>query len=85
MPIVNTRQIERTVALSGASLPPKFTKMISKYDADGEALFDAGVAYAVEQINDLLAHGVSGIHLYTMNNPKVAQMVYTGVRAALGR
>ena len=67
MPIVNTRQIERTVALSGASLPPKFTKMISKYDADGEALFDAGVAYAVEQINDLLAHGVSGIHLYTMN------------------
>lgn len=85
MPIVNTRQIERTVALSGASLPPKFTKMISKYDADGEALFDAGVAYAVEQINDLLAHGVSGIHLYTMNNPKVAQMVYMGVRAALGR
>lgn len=85
MPIVNTRQIERTVALSGASLPPKFTKMISKYDTDGEALFDAGVAYAVEQINDLLAHGVSGIHLYTMNNPKVAQMVYTGVRAALGR
>lgn len=85
MPIVNTRQIERTVALSGASLPPKFTKMISKYDADGEALFDAGVAYAVEQINDLLAHGVSGIHLYTMNNPKVAKMVYTGVRAALGR
>lgn len=59
--------------------------MISKYDADGEALFDAGVAYAVEQINDLLAHGVSGIHLYTMNNPKVAKMVYTGVRAALGR
>ena len=85
MPIVNTRQIERTVALSGASLPPKFTKMISKYDADGEALFAAGVEYAVEQINDLLAHGVSGIHLYTMNNPKVAQMVYTGVRTALGR
>lgn len=85
MPIVNTRQIERTVALSGASLPPKFTKMISKYDADGEALFAAGVEYAVEQINDLLAHGASGIHLYTMNNPKVAQMVYTGVRTALGR
>ena len=85
MPIVSAKQIERTVALSGASLPPKFTKMISKYDADSDALFEAGVEYAVEQIEDLLAHGTAGIHLYTMNNPKVARQVYTGVRSALGR
>lgn len=85
MPIVSAKQIERTVALSGASLPPKFTKMISKYDSDSDALFEAGVEYAIEQIEDLLAHGTAGIHLYTMNNPKVAQQVYAGVRCALGR
>ncbi len=85
MPIVKVRQIERTVALSGSSLPPKFTKMISKYDTDSDALFDAGIEYAVEQINDLLAQGVDGIHLYTMNNPTVAKRVYEGIRAALKR
>lgn len=85
MPIVTARQIERTVALSGASLPPEFTKMISKYDTDSEALFSAGIEYAVGQITDLIEHGVAGIHLYTMNNPKTAAMVYDGVRTALGR
>lgn len=85
MPIVKVRQIERTVALSGASLPPKFTKMISKYDTDSEALFEAGIEYAIEQINDLLAHGIDGIHLYAMNNSEVAKRVYEGVRAALKR
>lgn len=85
MPIVNTRQIERTVALSGASLPPKFTKMINKYDTDSEALFQAGVEYAVEQINDLLSHGADGVHIYVMNNPRVAELVYGGIRTALGR
>lgn len=85
MPIVKVQQIERTVALSGASLPMKFTKMISKYDSDSEALFDAGIEYAVEQICDLLSNGVDGIHLYTMNNAKVAKRVYEGVRSALKR
>ena len=73
------------MALSGSSLPPKFTKMISKYDTDSDALFDAGIEYAVEQINDLLAQGVDGIHLYTMNNPTVAKRVYEGISAALKR
>ena len=50
MPIVSKRQIERTVALSSASLPPQFTKMISRYDHDEQALFDAGIEYAVTQI-----------------------------------
>ncbi len=85
MPIVNSRQIERTVALSGASLPPKFTKMINKYSDNADALFEAGIQYAVEQINDLLKRGVRGIHLYTMNNPSVALKVFDGIRTALGR
>lgn len=85
MPIVNARQIERTVALSGASLPPKFTKMISKYDHDCEALFEAGIEYATEQIIDLIKNGVDGIHLYAMNNAVVAKRVYDGVCSVMGR
>lgn len=75
MPITNKRQIERTVALSGSSLPKKFTNMIAKYEDDPDGLFEAGIDYAVYQIRDLIEHGVDGIHLYTMNNAKVAQGV----------
>lgn len=79
MPIVNKRQIQRTIALSSASLPPKFTKMISRYDHDEQALFDAGIEYAVEQIRDLIEGGADGIHLYAMNNAVVAQRVHEGI------
>lgn len=83
MPIVNSRQIERTVALSGASLPTEFTKMISTYEYDPEGLFEAGIQYAVDQIRDLITNGVDGIHLYTMNNPKVALRVYDAIKDLL--
>ena len=83
MPIVNSRQIERTVALSGASLPPAFTKMIAQYEHDPEGLFDAGIQYAVDQIRDLIRNGVDGIHLYTMNNPEVARRVYDAIKDLL--
>lgn len=83
MPIVTSRQIERTVALSSASLPPKFTKMISKYSDDAEALLDAGIEYAVEQLRDLIIGGADGIHLYAMNNAQVARRVYDGIRDLL--
>ncbi|MDD3429970.1 MAG: methylenetetrahydrofolate reductase [NAD(P)H] [Oscillospiraceae bacterium] len=76
MPIVSKRQIERTVALSGSSLPHSFTAMISKYENDPEGLFEAGIDFAAHQIIDLVQHNVQGIHLYTMNNPSVAKAVY---------
>ena len=85
MPIVTTRQIERTVALSGASLPTEFTHMVSRYSNNPEALYHAGIAYAIEQICELLEHDVQGIHVYTMNTAKVARAVYDGVKSALGR
>ena len=75
MPITNKRQIERVVALSGSSMPKKFTNMIAKYENDPEGLFEAGIDYAVYQIRDLIEHGVDGIHLYTMNNAEVAKGV----------
>ena len=83
MPVTNKKQIERMVSLCGASLPPKFAKMMQKYESKPEALRDAGIAYAVEQIVDLLANGVDGIHLYTMNNPTVAEKITRAVETLL--
>lgn len=79
MPVVNIKQIERMVAMCGASLPPKFSRVMSRFADNPEALFDAGVAYAIDQIIDLISNGVDGIHLYTMNNPIVAQRIFSAI------
>ena len=80
MPVINKAQIERMVTLSGASLPEKFSRVMHKYEDNKEALFDAGMAYAINQIVDLLAHDVDGIHIYTMNNPIVAKRICDGIK-----
>lgn len=79
MPVVNKKQIERMVTTCGASLPTKFVRIMTKYEHNPEALRDAGIAYAVNQIVDLVASGVDGIHLYTMNNPYVARKISEAV------
>ena len=83
MPVTNKNQIEKMVSMCGASLPAKFTKMMQKYEHNPEALRDAGIAYAVEQIVDLLANNVDGIHLYTMNNAYVAEKISSAVSSLL--
>lgn len=80
MPVINRAQIERMVSLCGASLPEKFSRILQKYENRREALFDAGMAYAVNQVVELLAHDVDGIHIYTMNNPAVARQICDGIR-----
>ncbi|MCR6515932.1 methylenetetrahydrofolate reductase [NAD(P)H] [Clostridium sp. LY3-2] len=75
MPVVNGKQIERITELCGSSIPLKFRKIMEKYEGSPEALREAGIAYAVEQIIDLSSSDVSGIHLYTMNNPYVAKRI----------
>lgn len=79
MPVVNIKQIERMVSMCGASLPPKFSRVMSKFADNPQALFDAGVAYAIDQIIDLISNGVDGIHLYTMNNPIVARRILSAI------
>lgn len=81
MPVVNKKQIERMVSLCGASLPSKFTKMMSRYENNPEAMRDAGIAYAVNQIVDLVSQGVDGVHLYTMNNPYIARRISESVKS----
>lgn len=75
MPVTNRAQIERMVSLCGISLPKKFIKVIEKFEYNPIALKDAGIAYAIDQIVDLTAQGVDGIHLYTMNKPDVAKKI----------
>lgn len=75
MPVVNKKQIQRITSLCGASLPLKFRRILDRYGDNPEALKEAGIAYASEQIIDLLSSGVAGIHLYTMNQPEVARKI----------
>ena len=79
MPVTNRKQIERMVTMCGASLPRKFTKMVQRFEDNPDALRDAGIAYAIDQIVDLVTDGVDGIHLYTMNNPYVARKISEAV------
>ena len=80
MPVINAAQIKRMVTMCGASFPERFQKIIHKYEDNKEALFDAGMSYALSQIIDLLVSDIDGIHLYTMNNPAVARKICEGIR-----
>ena len=83
MPVLNKNQIERMVTMCGASLPNKFVKMMARYENNPEALKDAAIAYAVDQIVDLISQGVNGIHLYTMNKPDTAKRIYGSIASLL--
>ena len=80
MPVTNKAQIERMVHMCGATLPFKFQKVLQKYENNKDALFDAGMAYIINQIVDRIAHDVDGIHIYTMNKPVVAKRICDGIR-----
>ena len=83
MPVTNKRQIERMVKLCGVDLPKKFVRVLEKYEHNETALRDAGIAYAIDQITELIAEGVDGIHLYTMNNPYIAHKIFNAVQSLI--
>ena len=83
MPVTNKRQIERMVKLCGVELPQKFVRVLERYEHNETALRDAGIAYAIDQITDLIAEGVDGIHLYTMNNAYIAHRIYDAVQSLI--
>lgn len=76
MPITNRQQALHVVQNCAASLPPKFKAILDKYRDNPVALREAGLAYAVDQIVDLVTHDVAGIHLYTLNQAATAQHIY---------
>jgi len=75
MPVINAKQITRICALSGTALPPRFRAIIDRFADHPAAMHQAGIAYATEQIIDLIANGVNHIHIYTMNKPDIAQRI----------
>lgn len=80
MPVLNAKQIFRIQKLSGCSIPPKFKRILDKYEHNPEALKEAGQAYALEQIIDLMAWGIDGIHLYTMNKSETARKIAENIK-----
>ncbi|GAD16185.1 methylenetetrahydrofolate reductase [NAD(P)H] [Lentilactobacillus otakiensis] len=76
MPCTNKNQIERITQISGVPIPKKFAAIMDRYQNSEEAMLDAGIAFAVDQIIDLVSQGVDGIHLYTMNKSKIAKRIW---------
>ena len=72
MPVTNASQIKRIVSLSGNLVPAKFLNIVDRFGDNPEAMKQAGIAYATEQIIDLIANGANHIHIYSMNKPDVA-------------
>ena len=75
MPVVNAKQIERICRLSGTALPPRFAAIVDRFGSNPASMRQAGIAYMTEQIIDLIANGVTNIHIYTMNKPDIAKSI----------
>ena len=75
MPVINARQINRICKLSGTTLPSRFKAIVDKFSDNPAAMNQAGIAYATEQIIDLIANGINHIHIYTMNKPDIAARI----------
>ncbi|MCI9423159.1 methylenetetrahydrofolate reductase [NAD(P)H] [Lachnospiraceae bacterium WCA-9-b2] len=75
MPVTNKKQIARIGGLSGTILPERFRAIVDRFGDDPGAMQQAGIAYATDQIIDLIANGVNHIHVYSMNKPEVAEAI----------
>ena len=84
MPITNAKQVERAVKLSGSFMPKRFLSLVDCFGSRPEAMNDAGIIYACDQIIDLYANGINHIHVYSMNKPAVAEGILKYLGAVLG-
>ena len=85
MPVTNGKQMARICQLSGTYLPARFKAIVDKFGDKPEAMKQAGIAYATDQIIDLVANGVKGIHIYTMNKPDVAESIRNNLSYIIGK
>ena len=84
MPMTNANQVERAIKLSGAFMPQRFKAMVDKFGSNPDAMKQAGIAYATDQIIDLYANGITNVHVYSMNKPDVAEGIYRNLSCILG-
>lgn len=83
MPVTNVAQIKRICSMSGTYLPSRFKAIVDRFGDNPAAMKQAGIAYATEQIIDLIANGVNGIHIYSMNKPDVAEKIQSSLSEIL--
>lgn len=84
MPITNAKQVERAIKLSGSFMPQRFKSLVDKFGYSPEAMKQAGIAYATDQIIDLFANGITNVHIYSMNKPDVAEKIQSNLSEILG-
>lgn len=84
MPITNANQVDRAIKLSAAFMPQRFRAMVDKFGTDPDAMKQAGIAYATDQIIDLYANGITNVHIYSMNKPDIAEGIQSNLSAILG-
>lgn len=85
MPITNANQLERAITLSGSFIPQRFKCLVDKFGGDPDAMKQAGIAYATDQIIDLYANGITNVHVYSMNKPDVAAAIQNNLSNILGK
>lgn len=85
MPITNANQVERAIKLSGSFMPQRFKSLVDKFGTSADAMKQAGIAYATDQIIDLFANGITNVHVYSMNKPDVAEKIQSNLSDILGR
>ena len=85
MPITNANQLERAIKLSGSFMPQRFKCLVDKFGGDSEAMKQAGIAYATDQIIDLYANGITNVHVYSMNKPDVARKIQDNLCDIIGK
>ena len=85
MPITNANQVARAIKLSGSFMPRRFASLVDKFGSDPEAMKQAGIAYATDQIIDLFANGIRNVHVYSMNKPDVAAKIQDNLSAIIGK
>lgn len=79
MPVTNAKQIKRSCELSNCTLPQRFKAILDRYGDNAEAMKQAGIAYATDQIIDLYANGINAVHVYSMNKPDVAEKIQANI------
>ena len=85
MPITKATQVDRAIKLSGSFMPRRFISLVDRFGSDPAAMKQAGIAYATDQIIDLYANGIRNVHVYTMNNPDVAEKIMANLSDILGK
>ena len=85
MPVTNANQVKRILSKSGTNLQERFKAIVDRFGDNPNALQQAGIAYATDQIIDLFANGINHVHVYSMNKPEVAAAIQANLSEILNK